>query len=215
MDRKRNRKNATCGQQITRYLIVFLGFSLLFSCTHQEKQIIDHAPVFHQGNNSNEGLSMQQRFAGILSVHNQVRSRHNLPPLRWSKKLAEYSLQWANHLGKGRQCQMYHRGGNPPYGENLYISSAEVWRDETGREVERRISPVTIKEVVNAWASEEKYYDYQHNRCQPGQQCGHYTQIVWRDTKEVGCAMKVCADKSQTWVCSYNPPGNYVGDRPY
>ena len=232
MDRRRNKKNATGNKLINKigakkyiyisYLSAFLGGTLmlsLLSCTQQgiqvtqsqshNRQYHDHIPK------DTPVLNMQQRFAGMLNVHNRARSRHNLPPLKWSKRLANYSLEWANHLGRGNQCQMYHRGGKPPYGENLYISSAEVWRDDRGREVDRKISPVTITEVVNSWASEERFYNYRQNRCQPGQQCGHYTQIVWKDTTEVGCAMKVCPDKSQTWVCSYNPPGNYIGERPY
>ncbi len=155
-------------------------------------------------------LSTYQRFAKALEAHNQVRAKHNLPPLKWSDKLAEYSQQWANKLASGTACQMYHRSGTPPYGENLFRSSAVIWSDG-----KREVSQVTISDVVKAWANEEKWYNYNNNSCQPGKQCGHYTQVVWKDTKEVGCAMKVCADKSQSWVCSYNPAGNYVGYRPY
>jgi hypothetical protein len=44
--------------------------------------------------------------------------------------------------------------------------------------------------------------------------CGHYTQIVWRNTKSVGCA--VARGKGvEVWVCNYDPPGNYAGQRPY
>jgi len=222
MDRRRDKKNAI-GTEIrgkkAHYISLFVGISLLLSCSRQEQQQV--TPTINpfpqqQINNSNTAvLTKQQRFSDVLNSHNKVRNKHNLPPLKWSNKLANYSQEWANHLGRGHQCQMFHRGGQPPFGENLYISSAEVWREGNGREVDRKISPITITEVVNAWASEEKFYNYQQNRCQPGQQCGHYTQIVWKDTKEVGCAMKVCPDKSQTWVCSYNPAGNYVGFRPY
>ena len=154
-------------------------------------------------------LSYKERFSGVLDSHNRVRAKHRLPPLKWSNNLAKYSQAWANQLGSGNKCQMYHRD-RTPFGENLYRSTAIVWTD--GR---REINPVSIKQVVKAWTDEERWYDYSRNRCQPGQQCGHYTQVVWKDTKEVGCAMQVCADKSQTWVCSYNPPGNYVGIRPY
>ena len=155
-------------------------------------------------------LSYKQRFSGALESHNKIRAKHKVPPLKWSDKLAKYSQQWANQMGTSGSCKMYHRPGTPPYGENLYRSTAIVWSD--GR---REISPVTIKNVVKAWTDEERWYSYKNNRCQPGRQCGHYTQVVWKTTTEVGCAIKVCNDKSQTWVCSYNPAGNYTGLKPY
>jgi pathogenesis-related protein 1 len=45
--------------------------------------------------------------------------------------------------------------------------------------------------------------------------CGHYTQVVWKDSKEVGCAAYQCDDKSQVWVCQYKPAGNYVDQKPF
>ena len=159
-------------------------------------------------------LTKQQLFAGALDSHNRVRAKHGLNPLKWSDKLAKYSQEWADHLGKGQSCQMYHRSGSPPYGENLYRSSATIWTDQ-GKEVRRDKNQVTIRHVVKAWADEEPWYNYKSNSCLPGKQCGHYTQMVWRDTTEVGCAVKFCGDQSQNWVCSYNPPGNVIGKRPY
>jgi len=155
-------------------------------------------------------LTYKQRFSGVLEAHNRIRAKHHVPPLKWSDKLAKYSQQWANQMGRGSSCKMYHRPGTPPYGENLYRSTAIVWSN--GR---REVSPVTIKNVVKAWTDEERWYNYNRNSCQSGQQCGHYTQAVWKKTTEVGCAIKVCNDRSQTWVCSYNPAGNYTGVRPY
>jgi hypothetical protein len=78
--------------------------------------------------------------------------------------------------------------------------------------------------VVRAWADEVADYDYENNSCVTGEQCGHYTQVVWRTTTRVGCATKVCTKNSpfgaqaptwQYWVCNYDPPGNYQGQRPY
>ena len=159
-------------------------------------------------------LTKKQMFAGALDSHNRVRAKHGLQPLKWSDKLAAYSQEWANHLGRGNSCQMYHRSGKPKHGENLYISSAVVWSDGR-KEVARERNRVTIRDVVKVWTDEERWYNYQNNSCQPGRQCGHYTQVVWRETTEVGCAVKFCGDQSQNWVCSYNPPGNYIGKRPY
>jgi uncharacterized protein YkwD len=130
----------------------------------------------------------------MLSAHNAIRSRVGLAPLVWSDNLAKVARDWANTLlARG---QFSHRA-NSPYGENLFeILGAAA-------------SP---REVVESWASEVKDYDYGSNRCQG--QCGHYTQIVWRNTRSVGCAVARGA-KREIWVCNYDPPGNYVGQRPY
>ncbi|MFL5445126.1 MAG: CAP domain-containing protein, partial [Myxococcales bacterium] len=80
-------------------------------------------------------------------------------------------------------------------------------------------------DVVAAWASEAADYDYAANTCAEGKQCGHYTQLVWRATTRAGCAHKLCTvnwpfapappGSWDFWVCDYEPPGNFVGQRPY
>jgi pathogenesis-related protein 1 len=143
--------------------------------------------------------------AAMLAEHNRWRAEVGSPPLKWSAKLAGIAQGWADHL-KNDSCGMYHSGNG--YGENIYQATAIMWSD--GR---RDFSPKTAKDVVDAWGSEIKYYDYATNSCSGV--CGHYTQLVWKDTTEVGCAMSVCGDNGQIWVCSYSPPGNFVGQRPY
>ena len=154
------------------------------------------------------------RFARTAAAHNRIRGEKNLPPLSWSDSLASYAGEWANQLAAGKDCNMEHRPGSGTFkqehGENLYWASARVWTD--GR---REVQAVTIDEVVNDWASEVKDYDYASNTCSPGKQCGHYTQVVWKDTTSVGCAYKQCGDSSQLWVCNYSPAGNIIGQKPY
>jgi pathogenesis-related protein 1 len=143
--------------------------------------------------------------AALLAEHNRWRAEVGSPSLRWSAKLAGIAQGWSDHL-KNDSCGMYHSGNG--YGENIYQATAIMWSD--GR---RDFSPKTAKDVVGAWGSEIKDYNYADNSCSGV--CGHYTQLVWKDTKEVGCAMSVCGDNGQIWVCSYSPPGNVVGQRPY
>jgi pathogenesis-related protein 1 len=143
--------------------------------------------------------------AAILAAHNQWRAKTGVPDLVWSDKLAAAAQKWASHLA-GTTCTHGHSGGE--HGENLYWASPRIGSD-------RRHSPqnVTPQKVVDAWGSEIKDYDYSDNSCHTI--CGHYTQLVWRDTKEVGCAMAVCPDKAQIWVCNYHPAGNMIGKKPY
>uniref|UniRef100_J3LHT3 SCP domain-containing protein n=1 Tax=Oryza brachyantha TaxID=4533 RepID=J3LHT3_ORYBR len=69
--------------------------------------------------------------------------------------------------------------------------------------------------AVGAWLAEQPRYNYWSNSCAGGM-CGHYTQIMWRATRRVGCAMVTCYNGRGTFItCNYDPPGNYVGVRPY
>ena len=130
----------------------------------------------------------------ILAAHNAVRRAVGVPSLTWSVELAAFAQQWANELvARGK---FSHRR-NSPYGENL----SEITGART-----------TPGEVVEQWVSESKNYRYGSNTCRGV--CGHYTQIVWRDTRRVGCAVAATA-RSEVWVCNYDPPGNWVGKRPY
>ncbi len=156
------------------------------------------------------------QFSGVISLHNQVRAKHNVQPLTWSNTLAQYAQQWVSNLAETKNCEMTHRpneGGGKfqqIYGENLFWASAiEMTR---GQNQQQQFTPT---EVLNAWAEEENFYDYKTNQCQPGQDCGHYTQMVWSESQQVGCAIAVCSDKSQIWACNYHPRGNYIGEKPY
>ena len=73
-------------------------------------------------------------------------------------------------------------------------------------------SRASAAEVVGYWAAEARDYSYRANTCRG--MCGHYTQLVWNDTREVGCAV-ASEPGREVWVCNYDPPGNWVGERPY
>lgn len=66
-------------------------------------------------------------------------------------------------------------------------------------------------------ASEVQWYDYASNSCNApaGKSCGHYTQVVWAKSTEVGCGVAICDGKGQIWVCNYKPAGNFSGQKPY
>jgi uncharacterized protein YkwD len=141
-------------------------------------------------------VSSQAGIQQMLTAHNSWRKRTGVPPLTWSPQLANYAQEWANKLA--RENKFEHRK-NSPYGENLAWAGGQ------------QLSP---ERVVNMWGEEVKDYNYSANACKPGKMCGHYTQIVWRNTKQVGCGM-ARANGKEVWVCNYNPPGNYRGQRPY
>jgi pathogenesis-related protein 1 len=146
-----------------------------------------------------------------LDLHNAVRRTPQPPPpaplpsLTWSAGAAAVAQAWADG------CNYQHNAGRGQRGENIAASAPP------GR--------WTATDVVAAWAGEAQDYDYATNSCASGKQCGHYTQIVWRDTLRAGCAHRVCSanwpfpppsgGSWDFWVCDYEPPGNFIGQKPY
>jgi pathogenesis-related protein 1 len=136
----------------------------------------------------------QAMSQAMLDAHNAVRARAGVSPMIWSDELAIVAQDWANHLIASNAFS--HRPNNR-FGENLYAITGGT------------ASPV---EVVGMWAAEARGYDIRSNACTGV--CGHYTQIVWRQTRAVGCAIAANLYQ-QVWVCNYDPPGNFLGYRPY
>jgi pathogenesis-related protein 1 len=142
----------------------------------------------------------------MISAHNSVRISATptpnppLPILTWSTEAAQKAQEWAD------KCQFAHNPSRGNLGENIAAATP---------------NHLTTMGVVQNWASESANYNYGTNTCTST--CGHYTQIVWRNTTQVGCATKVCDKNSpfngftqwQIWVCNYSPPGNITGQRPY
>lgn len=151
---------------------------------------------------------------GILEAHNAVRENLGVEKLGWSNEIARYAQEWADYLAQKNKCGMQHRSqagkDNKPYGENIYQASGIRWSDGN-----IDVQQINAADVVKSWVGESTSYDYSSNTCTPGKSCGHYTQVVWRKSKELGCGMAFCSDKSQVWVCNYTPPGNIDGQKPY
>ncbi|KAL2231481.1 basic form of pathogenesis-related protein 1-like [Sesamum indicum] len=130
-----------------------------------------------------------------LKAHNAGRAQVGVPPLAWSETLVAYAEDYAKK--RAGDCAMKHSDG--PYGENLAKGSWDV----------------NAKEAVQMWLDEKKFYDEATNTCIGGEPCLHYTQVVWRGSTHVGCAKVKCANGWAFVSCNYDPPGNYVGERPY
>ena len=143
--------------------------------------------------------------ATMVAAHNQWRIKTGVPALKWSNNLTASAQQWADQLTR-KGCIMKH--STSANGENIYWAGAAQRSDGTSS-----MQEITEQNVVDAWGNEVKDYDYASNSCHGV--CGHYTQVVWKSTAEVGCGMAACSDKAQIWVCQYSPRGNMVGQKPY
>jgi uncharacterized protein YkwD len=122
-----------------------------------------------------------------LQAHNNYRAIHGVDPVSWSETIASSAQDYAD------TCPSGHSGSS--YGENLYWAT-----NIRNRAV-----------VVQGWYDENPLYDYNNPGWNPA--AGHFTQVVWKGTTEIGCGFKTgCGgDWPNVWVCQYNPPGNYLG----
>jgi pathogenesis-related protein 1 len=141
---------------------------------------------------------------GITAQHNMARAAVSpvpttpLPAMTWNATVAAAAQAWANG------CK-YDHNPTSPYGENIFASTGGS----------------TPAAVVGDWVSEKSNYNYGANTCSGT--CGHYTQVVWRNSIRLGCGVRNCTTGSpfsgggnwQFWVCNYDPPGNVGTARPY
>ena len=137
-----------------------------------------------------------EEIKAVVDTHNEWRAQVGVPNLTWSDELAEDAAKWAKQLQR-KGCRLQH--SKMPHGENLFAGTSGYF---------------DAAYVVNSWGSEKEFYNYKRNKCKPGEQCGHYTQMVWESTTKVGCA-KIKCKGVDIWVCEYDPPGNWVGQKPY
>lgn len=137
-------------------------------------------------------------LAGIAAAHNGVRAAVGVSTLRWNSELVALAQKMADrcYFDHSADAERTDVAGFDYVGENVYETNAARFRGT---------------EVSDAWAIEKNNYNYANNDCNGV--CDHYTQQVWRDTTDLGCAVSTCANGMHIVVCE---PGDNIEDqRPY
>jgi hypothetical protein len=145
--------------------------------------------------------SLDQR---LLAAHNRERSEAGIAPLAWDPELAAEAAAWGETLAAAGAFEHEEQADEEdPQGENLWAGTSGAYAPE---------------EMVDGWIEEKKFF-------RPGRfpdnsttgdyaDVGHYTQLMWRDTDRVGCALADGAEE-EVLVCRYRTAGNVVGVRPF
>ncbi|KAM5541317.1 hypothetical protein V8D89_004871 [Ganoderma adspersum] len=142
------------------------------------------------------GAASQPDITAYLNAHNSFRAQHGAAPLAWNDTLASAAQSWVD------KCVFQHSGGAVgPYGENLAAGTGNY----------------DIAAAIKGWTDEAPQYDPQNP------QASHFTQVVWKATTQLGCAVKDgCTGifdpkfgPAKFYACEYAPPGNVGGQFPY
>ena len=129
----------------------------------------------------------------MLIKHNEIRKNHNAQKLNLNKELNELAKYYVHKIKNNKENIEPLLYKEHALGENIFIS-------ETG------LSP---EEIFEAWYNEHKNYNYKINKFQKG--TGHFTQLVWKETQEVGFG-KFEDGHSLYFVALYYPAGNEFGE---
>lgn len=124
--------------------------------------------------------------SAILNSTNFYRSEHNATALTWNETLEDFAADYLDD----NDCAFEHSGG--PYGENLAIGYPNATAS------------------VEAWGNERGEYNFKRGKFSHG--TGHFTQLVWKDTTDVGCGRRLCGESGWYLVCEYWPRGNVIGE---
>ena len=120
----------------------------------------------------------------ILNFHNTVRDKHSAPPVEWDDGLAKIAQKFIE------TCPVGH--SDTPYGESI------AWGQDD------------FDEAMQNWYDEDFNFDVPTLE----DDAGHFTQMIWSDTKRIGCAKNMACrvlGTEHAFTCYYDPPGNTLG----
>ena len=137
--------------------------------------------------------------ARLLAAHNRERARVGVAPLRWDPALAAAAASYGPTLARIGGLRHSPRADRRGERENLWMGTRGAYSPE---------------QMVGNWVAEKAYYRNGQfpnvSRTGNWADVAHYTQVIWRGTTHVGCAIY----PTRNWdylICRYSPPGNVDG----
>ncbi|CAI8588774.1 unnamed protein product [Vicia faba] len=137
----------------------------------------------------------------FLDSHNKARAEVGVAPLQWSDKLAKDTSLLVRYQRNKMGCDFANLTTSKYGGNQLWAGSAAV----------------TPSKAVEEWVKEKDFYIHANNSCVANHECGVYTQVVWKNSVQLGCSQATCSvkEKASLTICFYDPPGNVIGETPF
>ena len=139
----------------------------------------------------------------MLREHNEARDEVGVEPMELDDDLSEQALAYAEELAASGLFEHSASSDRPGQGENLWAGTASAF---------------SFEQMADGWISEKQYYIHDNfpyvSNTGNWQDVGHYTQIIWRNTTQLGCGIATGQNRD-VLVCRYAPPGNVIGQRAY
>ncbi|MED6198448.1 hypothetical protein PIB30_066322 [Stylosanthes scabra] len=130
-----------------------------------------------------------------LIGHDKARDSVGIQRLEWNGKLEGVAKRFVNqHIEDCLEGQV-----SLKYGQNI---------------ARNPVNEISAQDAVASWVAQKQYYDYRTNSCIGGE-CRRYTQVVWKNSTDIGCHKVRCRNGGTLVTCIYDPRGNILNQRPY
>ncbi|HEX8624661.1 MAG TPA: CAP domain-containing protein [Allosphingosinicella sp.] len=174
---------------------------LLAACNSSRPPWADGRMVTEERRPGGDEQDLSRLEARLLAIHNRERAATGARPLVWDRALASAAASYGPALERLGKLAHSPAGSRQGQGENLWMGTRDAYE---------------LEEMAEGWAAEKRLF-------RPGvfpgvsrsgnwSDVAHYTQMIWKGTSRVGCAVR----KSRKWdylICRYSPHGNVVGAR--
>ena len=135
----------------------------------------------------------------FLEEHNKYRKMHGVPNLELDNQLIRLATAYAESLAKNPNNNYLVPSGNyyegdEKLGENLFQCNKRSCT------IENYTQPLTT------WYKEMQFYNFNTNAGEKG--TANFTQMVWKNTKKLGCGVALKTETNYKVVCYYLPEGN-------
>lgn len=189
---------------------------------NSEIKITPKGEIYYINNNSsnNESMSYNEEELGEdisiydkidyilfnkleLRRHNEYREKHHVPKLKLNKELISIAQNYAKTCAEKKSFKYSDRYNR------MMNAHPQEWVGESIYYCENFNGPkYKTGQMTDEWYSQINYYDFKTGRPKDNEKVSHFTQIVWKDTREVGFGIAFNGNKCYT-VANYYPGGNY------